>query len=97
MECRHPEHSSDFFRGRPRQRGGWQSPASGCLPANELARVLTFCRKLVLPPSRASGFLFPVVERRLRRIKRTIPWLFRICAILAAFQVVVFLIAVGVM
>ena len=37
-----------------------------------------------------------VVERRLRRIERTIPYLFRICAILAAFQVVVFLIAVGV-
>ena len=33
---------------------------------------------------------------RLRRIERTIPYLFRICAILAAFQVVVFLIAVGV-
>ncbi len=37
------------------------------------------------------------VERRLRRIERTIPYLFRICAILAAFQVVVFLIAVGVL
>ena len=36
------------------------------------------------------------VEKRLRRIERTIPYLFRICAILAAFQVVVFLIAVGV-
>ena len=36
------------------------------------------------------------IEWRLRRIERTIPWLFRICAILAAFQVVVFLIAVGV-
>ena len=36
-----------------------------------------------------------VVERRLRRIERTLPYLFRICAILAAFQVVVFLIAVG--
>ena len=34
------------------------------------------------------------VERRLRRIERTIPYLFRICAILPAFQV--FLIAVGV-
>ncbi len=32
---------------------------------------------------------------RLRRIERT-PYLFRICSILAAFQVVVFLIAVGV-
>ncbi len=30
----------------------------------------------------------------LRRIERTIPYLFRLCAILAAFQVVVFLIAV---
>ncbi len=38
----------------------------------------------------------PEVERRLRRIEGTIPYLFRICAILAAFQVVVFLIAVGV-
>ena len=36
------------------------------------------------------------VERRLRRIERTIPWLLRICAILAAFQVAVFLIAVEV-
>ena len=36
------------------------------------------------------------VERQLRRIERTIPYLFRICAILAAFQVAVFLIAVGV-
>ncbi len=35
------------------------------------------------------------VEHRLRRIERTVPYLFRICAILAAFQVVVFLIAVG--
>ncbi len=37
------------------------------------------------------------VARRLKRIERTIPYLFRICAILAAFQVVVFLIAVGVL
>ncbi len=37
------------------------------------------------------------VERRLRRIERTIPYLFRLCAILAAFQVVVLLIAVGVL
>ena len=35
-------------------------------------------------------------SRWLRRIERTIPYLFCICAILAAFQVVVFLIAVGV-
>ncbi len=34
---------------------------------------------------------------RLKRIERTMPYLFRICAILAAFQVVVFLIAVGVL
>ncbi len=33
------------------------------------------------------------VERRLRRIEKTVPYLFRLCAILAAFQVVVFLIA----
>ena len=33
------------------------------------------------------------VEHRLRRIERTVPYLFRLCAILAAFQV--FLIAVG--
>ncbi|MCZ6753402.1 MAG: hypothetical protein O7E51_16440 [Acidobacteria bacterium] len=31
---------------------------------------------------------------RLRRIERTVPYLFRLCAILAAFQVLVFLIAV---
>jgi len=37
------------------------------------------------------------VEHRRRRIERTIPYLFRIYAILAAFQVVVFLIAVGVL
>ncbi len=36
------------------------------------------------------------VGHRLRRIERTIPYLFRLCAILAAFQVVVFLIEVGV-
>ena len=35
------------------------------------------------------------VEHRLKRIERTIPYLFRICAILAGFQMVVFLIAVG--
>ena len=34
---------------------------------------------------------------RLRQIERTITYLFRICAILAAFQVLVFLIAVGVL
>ena len=34
-------------------------------------------------------------ERRLRQIERTIPYLFRMGAILAAFQVVVFLIAGG--
>ena len=35
-------------------------------------------------------------ELRLKRIERPIPYLFRPCAILATFQVVVFLIAVGV-
>ena len=36
------------------------------------------------------------VEHRRRRIEKTIPYLFRLCATLAAFQVAVFLIAVGV-
>lgn len=35
------------------------------------------------------------VEHRLRRIENMVPYLFRLCAILAAFQAVVFLIAIG--
>ena len=53
----------------------------------------TFHHACSQPPETAD--CLAVVERRLRRIERTIPYLFRLCAILAAL-VVVFLIVVGV-
>jgi hypothetical protein len=34
------------------------------------------------------------VEKRLKRIERTIPWLFALCALLAIMLVITFLIAV---